>query len=80
MYTALFSRKHKMFFSTSSRKTTFFLFFLLVIHMILVVFRSLACILFKNVSKITIIIVSHHFTYFVYFIPFFEKTFRLINP
>lgn len=80
MYTALFSRKHKMFFSISSRKTTFFSFCILMIHMILVVFWRLACILFKNICEIAMIIVSYHFTYFVYFVSFFEQTFCLVHP
>lgn len=65
-----------MFFSISSRKTTFF-----ILHPDDThdpgSFWRLACILFKNICEIAMIIVSYHFTYFVYFVSFLSRPFAL---
>ena len=80
MYTALFHENTKCFSLFLHEKQLFFSFCILMIHMILVVFWRLACILFKNICEIAMIIVSYHFTYFVYFVSFFEQTFCLVHP
>ena len=79
VYSTFFTKTQNVFLCFFT-KNNFFSFCILMIHMILVVFWRLACILFKNICEIAMIIVSYHFTYFVYFVSFFEQTFCLVHP